>query len=198
VRLLLRAQTEHRAGATDARAGGGVALTFGRATVLGQAVAGTANGILPQRDVLGELGFAYRTSTAALATRYYHFGAGSMWVVLPAYTWQATARMAFGARYAFSSTARSMPPREHGHTMQLHASYALQPRLRIAVGAIRGVSDFDTFTADQLGRVVATTGTLAVSSNVSPATTLTGAYELQRPHAGPITQRATIRLARRF
>ena len=200
LRVLGRAQSQNKFTFREWRAGGGVAWTWkGSTTLTAQALAGSDNVVMPERDYLGEIAYTYHQRGAALSVRYFDFNAVTMTVISPSAEWWPIDRLRLGARYAVSITERpAVTPREIGHTVHLRASYQALPRLWVNLGAARGVEDFDNLSIDRVGKVVATTGSAGVRIDRRTLTSVHARYEYLRPHAGRTMGRATVSVTQGF
>jgi YaiO family outer membrane protein len=200
-RVFVRGQRQKKFDVVDMRAGAGVTWTWdGAYTLMGQVLAGSSdNTVMPNKDALGELAYTYQNATSSIAVRYFDFNGTTMTVISPAAHMWATGKLLLGARYAVSVTNRPfVEKKEFGHTLQLHGSYQLWPRLAVALGAARGVEDFDNLSLDRVGKFVATTGSAGIRVDLATLTAVAAKYEYQRPHAGRSMGRATISLTQGF
>jgi len=200
-RVFVRGQRQKKFDVVDMRAGAGVTWTWdGAYTLMGQVLAGSSdNTVMPNKDALGQLAYTYQNATSSIAVRYFDFNGTTMTVISPAAHMWATGKLLLGARYAVSVTNRPfVEKKEFGHTLQLHGSYQLWPRLAVALGAARGVEDFDNLSLDRVGKFVATTGSAGIRVDLATLTAVAAKYEYQRPHAGRSMGRATISLTQGF
>ena len=199
LRVAGRGQLQTKFGRRENRAGGGAQWRWKPATTLtGQALVGTENQVLPQRDYLAQVDHAYHRATWTGAVRYFDFSSATVAMVSPAVTMTPSRTWALGLRYALTLSNTAEFSRVRGHSLQLRAEHEIRPRVWLQGAYNRGVENFENFSSDRIGAFHADTGTAAVEVRLPTLTSIVGSYDYQRRRNGVTMGRFNVSFVQSF
>lgn len=200
LRVFGRGDAQRKFGVTDQRGGGGAEWRWKPLTTLvGHALIGPSNLVMPEGDFLGEIDHTYGRASWIGTYRYLDFDGAWMAVISPAVTWWATDRLSIGVRYAHSiSRSNLLLTNEHGNTLHARGAYRLRPRIWLTGGYTAGVEDFETISIDQIGNYRAQSISGGVRLDLPSLTSVVGGYDHQWQPNDVRRSRFSIGLAQRF
>jgi tetratricopeptide (TPR) repeat protein len=199
-RLIGRGDVQRKFGFTDQRGGGGVEWRWRPATALfGHALIGPDNEVMPEGDFLGGLNHTYESATWTLWYRYFNFTGANVAVFGPGVEWQSSPRLALSLGYAASLTESNLSVGDTaGHSGYVRGAYQLYPRLAILAGWAGGVSDWELFSIDEIGRFEAYAGSAGIRWDLPTLTSIIVNYEYQWRPDDVRRQRLTVAFGQPF
>ena len=200
LRIFGRGDAQRKFGVSDQRGGGGAEWRWKPMTTLvGHALIGPSNLVMPERDFLGEIDHTYGRANWTGTYRYLDFNGAWMAVISPAVTWWAADRLSIGLRYAHSiSRSNLLLTNEHGDTLHARGAYRYRPRIWLTAGYTAGVEDFETISIDQIGDYRAQSASGGVRLDLRSLTSVVGGYDYQWQPNDVRRSRFSIGLAQRF
>ncbi|HEV8262169.1 MAG TPA: YaiO family outer membrane beta-barrel protein [Burkholderiales bacterium] len=201
LRFIGRANVQRKFGEDDARGGGGLEWRWKpQTTLIGHAIVGPGNRIMPEGDYLGSIDHTYHSTGWTGSFRYFDFTGARVVTFSPAARWSMTDRVAIGVMYALSETKTSINPgTTTGHTLTLRSSYQWKRRTALDVGYARGVENFENFSIDQIGGFTANTITIGPRFQLPNLMSISGAYQRQwRSDSLGDMNRFVVAVGRRF
>jgi len=200
LRVFGRGDAQRKFGITDQRGGGGAEWRWKPMTTLvGHALIGPSNVVMPERDFLGEIDHTYGRANWTGTYRYLDFNGARMAVISPAVTWWAADRLSIGLRYAHSiSRSNLLLTNEHGDTLHARGAYRYRPRIWLTAGYTAGVEDFETVSIDQIGDYRAQSVSGGVRLDLRSLTSVVGGYDYQWQPNDVRRSRFSVGLAQRF
>jgi Tfp pilus assembly protein PilF len=199
VRAFGRGQLQTKFGRKEHRAGGGAQWRLTPSTsLLGQAVIGNGNRILPQRDYLGQVDYTYHRATWTAAVRYFDFFGANVLMVSPAVTMMPSDTWSIGLRYAATSTDTATSSGVRGHTTEIRAGHEIRSRVWLHGAYTYGVDSFENFSIDRIGAFHANTGAAAIQFLLPSLTSIIGGYDYQHRENGVKMGRINVSLVQSF
>lgn len=200
VRVVGRAQLQRKFSLDENREGGGIEWRWTPWGVFsGQALVGSNdNRVMPQRDYLGRVDYAYHRAAYAGILRYFDFFGARVVMFSPGVNVAIAPRWTFGARYAFTSTDTSTTNNEQGNTVDLRAAHEVARRIWVHAEYISGVPSFDTYSIDQVGNFRANTANGGVQILLPSLTSIIGSYEYQWREQGVRLGRVNLAIVQSF
>jgi YaiO family outer membrane protein len=199
-RVVGRGDVQRKFGVSDQRGGGGVEWRWKPLTSLvGHALVGPGNSVMPVGDYLGEIDHTFGRASWTATYRYLDFNGARMAVISPAVSWWASDRLSLGVRWAHTmGRTDDVLDNEHGNTLHARGAYRYRPRFWITAGYARGIEDFETVTADQIGDFQAHTTSGGFRFDLPSLTSVVGGYDYQWRANEVRRSRVTVGLAQRF
>lgn len=181
LRVIGRGDYQRKFDFSDARGGGGLEWRWKpQTTLIGQAIVGPDNRVMPEGDYLGAIDYTYRSTGLTGSFRYFDFTGARVWVVSPAARWWVTDRLAAGLTYALTLTETAITSgTDAGHSAMLRGEYLLTRRYTIEAGYARGVENFENYSIDRIGDFKANTATIGVRVQLPNLMSVTGGYTRQ-------------------
>jgi YaiO family outer membrane protein len=199
LRVIGRWQIERKFNRTENRGGGGIEYRWTPwGTIAGQVLIGNDNRVLPQRDYLGRLDYAYHRAVYSATARYFDFFGANVTMFSPGVTIALNPRWTLGGRYAFTTTDTATSTDVEGHTIDLRAGHEMTPRIWLRGGYIRGVENFDQFSVDHINDFRANTAHGAIEFLLPSLTSVVGSYDYQWRDGGVRMGRLNVSLVQAF
>ena len=200
LRVFGRGDAQRKFGVSDQRGGGGVEWRWRpMTTIVGHALVGPHNVVMPQGDYLGEVDHTYGRASWTGTYRYLDFNGAWMAVLSPAVTWWVDDRVSLGVRYAHAISRSNLTlSNEQGDTLHARAAYRVRPRVWLTSGFTAGVDDFDTVSIDQIGNFRAHSLAGGARLDLPSLTSVVGGYDYQWQPNATRRGRVFISFAQRF
>ena len=200
LRVFGRGDVQRKFNVTDHRGGGGLEWRWKPATILfGHALVGSGNRVMTEGDYMGAINHTYERASWTAWYRSFDFAGATVAAVGPSVDWQYSSRIGVGLGYAATVTETSLVSGTTlGHSRYVRGSYRLYPRISILAGWAGGVSDFDLFSIDEIGRFNAHAASGGVRWDLPTLTSIIANYEYQRRPNDERRRRLTVSLGQRF
>lgn len=181
LRVSGRVELQRKFSEDEARGGGGLEWRWKpQTTIIGQAIVGPDNRIMPEGDYLGAVDHTYHSVGWTGTFRYFDFTGARVFAFSPAGRWAVSDRFAAGATYAFTATQTAVVGRTTGgQSLTLRGEYQWLRRLAIDARYAIGVDSFENFSIDQIGDFRATTVTLGGRIQAPSLLSISAAYQRQ-------------------
>jgi YaiO family outer membrane protein len=200
LRVIGRGQYQRKFGFSEERGGAGLEWRWQPTTsVFAQALAGPGNVVLPRMDVNVGVVHTYRESLWAAGYRFFDFGAASVSVLSPSFTWPLTPRLSIGGDYHLALTsADGSRTVADNHSGTIRAAYQVVPRLWVTAAGTRGIENLETFSVDRIAGFEAKTVSGGVRFDLPSLTSVFGLYERQWRADDVEMDRLSIGIVQRF
>ena len=200
LRAFGRGDVQRKFGISDQRGGGGLEWQWKPGTILfGHALVGPDNRVMTEGDYMGAINHTYERASWTAWYRYFDFTGAKVVAVAPNVDWQYSPRIGIGLGYAMSFTASNVVAGTTlGHSGYVRGAYRLYPRISVTAGWAGGVSDFDLFSIDEIGRFNAHAASGGVRWDLPTLTSVIANYEYQWRTRDVQRQRVTVSLGQRF
>jgi YaiO family outer membrane protein len=193
------AQVQRKFRVQDERGGAGFEWTpRSNISLVGQALIGPDNLVIPQGDYLGAVVLRSVRADWTMAVRYFDFAGAWVSSLSPSVKWFASDRTTLSLGYTHAVNESSVLDQEISHHGYIRGTYRLQPRLSVGIGYAAGVEDWDRMSIDRVGDVRAHTASAAVRVDLQSLTSVMVGYERQWRKSDVTMGRITLSLAQRF
>jgi tetratricopeptide (TPR) repeat protein len=195
-----RGDVQRKFSLTDERGGGGVEWRWRPATTLfGHVLIGPGNEVMPEGDFRLGLNHTYASATWTLWYRYFNFTGANVAAVGPAVEWQYSPRLSLDLGYAGTVTETNASlGTTAGHSGHVRGAYQFYPRLAILAGWAGGVSDFELYSIDEIGRFKAYAASGGIRWDFPTLASIIVNYEYQWRTNDVRRQRVTLSFGQRF
>lgn len=181
LRVSGRVELQRKFSEDEARGGGGLEWRWKpQTTIIGQAIVGPSNRIMPEGDYLGAIDHTHHSVGWTASFRYFDFTGARVFAFSPAVRWTVAERLAAGATYAWMATqTAAVPGITSGQSLTVRGEYQWLRRVAFDLRYALGVDNFENLSVDQIGDFRAKTVTLGGRAQSASLLSISAAYQRQ-------------------
>jgi len=192
-------QQERKLDLDETRAGGGLTWRHNGNLELQVGAMFGDTLVLPDSEVLFDLGYSVGRARWLAGVRYVHFDASSSLVLTPGVTITINDRALVTARYYRSETdLRDVSSSTGNSGFGIRAYGRAAQRVWLHAGYLRGFEGLDSITVERLFQFDANTVSAGARVDPTPMTSIGGTYEYQRRSDGTHVSTLLLTLIQRF